>query len=196
MRYIGKMLLLLFVLDSCSENIDKNHKNRQDQKQNSFFNTYKVFDEPGATIATNLHFYLLIVSFNSFGSTRIISIRQDSNVVYGDYKMASIEEVPSIQFVTDFDSTSFSYSTIHFKTSNNEMDTIRRWALSLNIPLLKDSANSNHLDGGMREIIFYDGVKTYHIYRAFGSDRELEPDLKLFIDKVETKYCSAFSKRY
>ena len=46
--------------------------------------------------------------------------------------------------------------------------------------------------GGMREIIFFDGKKVLHIYRSFGSVKELEPNLKLFIDRIKDKYCKAY----
>jgi len=163
-------------------------------KSETFFSTYKVFNEPEKANALRLRFYLLIISFSNFDSTRIISIRQDSSAVYADYKMASYSEIPSIQRVTDFDSTTFFYSTIHFKLAEREIDTLKTWVTSFDLRALKDSVNDKHLDGGMREIILFDGDRIYHIYRTFGSDKELEPNLKLFLDRVRSKYMADLAK--
>lgn len=182
------IILFFLALGACSPNSRHSDENKSKIGQTVFLNTYKVFNEPDTRTAIGLRYYLLIVCHNSFDSTRMISIRQDSSATYVDNKMASFTQIPSIQRVTDFDSTSFFYSTIHSKISNSEVDTINRLGIALNIAGMKDSVNSNHLDGGMREIILFDGKNIYHVYRSFGSVKELEPNLILFIEKIMKRY--------
>jgi hypothetical protein len=152
-----------------------------------FFNTYKLFEEPGYDDIYHLKFYMLIVDNRLFG-TRMISIRQDSNSVYGYNKDATFEQMPSMRMVIDSDSATFRYTTTRFRLSVNDIDTLRSWIGTSSIGILKDSIDSNHLDGGMIEIIIYDGQKSYNVYQTYGSKNELNPSLRVFIERVQGKY--------
>lgn len=79
-------------------------------------------------------------------------------------------------------------TTTHFKLSINDIDTLRSWIGTSSIGILKDSIDSSHLDGGMIEIIIYDGQKSYNVYQTYGSKNELNPGLRIFIERVQGKY--------
>lgn len=183
MKYVLIISILTCVFSSC---MDKTSSKSQSLNK-PYLNTYKSFDEPGANDVSLLKFYMLIVDSRLL-STRLISIREESNAVYCNNKIATNDQVFLLQTPVEHDTITFKYTATHFKLSVHDIDTLRSWISTFNIGSLKDSISSNHIDGGMKEIIIYDGRNFHHSYQTHGSINELSSNLRTFIEKVQERY--------
>jgi hypothetical protein len=173
MRSVLVCLAVIIFCSSCNDN-QKSDTNSNKSRLLNWTNKYEVFDEPGSQGIADMKFYLLMVSENLFDSLTILSVRQDSNKIQGFYKRVPFDQIPAL-FPNTNETKSFTYLTTRFALSPAQIDSIKQIIERNNLISFKDTINSRAVDGSMREIIFYDSVKLYDLYRGYVFEKDIEP---------------------